>query len=150
VDQRQRRQAPAAADPPDGARLYAVRCADCHGADATGVRGPDLTRVWARGAADDRVLQTIRQRRARPHHAAEHRAGRGDISDPGEDVLRGIASDGALFTYGSVTVVVTRQNALRIRPSCGRQGRRRRVTPLPAILLGGSFSSGGLRSGSGT
>jgi putative heme-binding domain-containing protein len=54
-------QSQAAADSPDGARLYAVRCADCHGADATGVRGPDLTRLWGRGATDDRVFQTIRQ-----------------------------------------------------------------------------------------
>lgn len=30
------------------------------------------------------------------------------FSEPGEYVLRGIASDGALFTYGTVTVVVTR------------------------------------------
>ena len=44
-----------------GAALYAARCADCHGADATGVRGPDLTRLWGAGATDDRVFQTIRQ-----------------------------------------------------------------------------------------
>jgi putative heme-binding domain-containing protein len=44
-----------------GAALYATRCADCHGADATGVRGPDLTRLWGAGATDDRVFQTIRQ-----------------------------------------------------------------------------------------
>lgn len=46
---------------PDGARLYAARCADCHGADATGVRGPDLTRLWGDGATDERVFQAIRQ-----------------------------------------------------------------------------------------
>lgn len=44
-----------------GEALYAARCADCHGADATGVRGPDLTRLWGSGASDDRVFQTIRQ-----------------------------------------------------------------------------------------
>ena len=44
-----------------GETLYAARCADCHGADATGVRGPDLTRLWGTGATDDRVFQTIRQ-----------------------------------------------------------------------------------------
>lgn len=52
------RQEPSASD---GARLYAARCADCHGADATGVRGPDLTRLWGAGATDDRVFQVIRQ-----------------------------------------------------------------------------------------
>lgn len=46
---------------PDGAALYAARCADCHGADATGVRGPDLTRLWGGGATDERVFQVIRQ-----------------------------------------------------------------------------------------
>jgi putative heme-binding domain-containing protein len=54
-------QAPKSADRPDGARLYATRCSDCHGADATGVRGPDLTRLWGQGATDDRVFQVIRQ-----------------------------------------------------------------------------------------
>jgi len=41
--------------------MYAQRCADCHGADATGVRGPDLTRLWGTGATDERVFQVIRQ-----------------------------------------------------------------------------------------
>ena len=53
--------AQAAAPAPTGAALYADRCADCHGPDATGVRGPDLTRLWGTGATDDRVFQTIRQ-----------------------------------------------------------------------------------------
>jgi putative heme-binding domain-containing protein len=46
---------------PPGAALYADRCADCHGPDATGVRGPDLTRLWGIGATDDGVFQTIRR-----------------------------------------------------------------------------------------
>ncbi len=53
--------AQATAPAPSGAALYADRCADCHGPDATGVRGPDLTRLWGTGATDDRVFQTIRQ-----------------------------------------------------------------------------------------
>lgn len=43
-----------------GAGLFAARCADCHGPDAKGVRGPDLTTLWTRGATDDRVFGTIR------------------------------------------------------------------------------------------
>jgi putative heme-binding domain-containing protein len=43
-----------------GASLFRERCADCHGADAKGVSGPDLTRLWATADADQRVLQTIR------------------------------------------------------------------------------------------
>ena len=47
-----------AAEP--GATLYRARCAECHGADGKGVAGHDLTRLWASGATDERVFQTIR------------------------------------------------------------------------------------------
>ena len=30
-----------------GQGLFRGRCADCHGMDARGVRGPDITQVWA-------------------------------------------------------------------------------------------------------
>jgi putative heme-binding domain-containing protein len=43
-----------------GGSLFAARCADCHGPDATGNRGPDLTTLWTRGATDERVFGTIR------------------------------------------------------------------------------------------
>jgi putative heme-binding domain-containing protein len=43
-----------------GAALFAARCADCHGPDAKGSRGPDLTRVWLAGGSDDRVFAIIR------------------------------------------------------------------------------------------
>lgn len=57
-----------AGSPPDGdpaaiqagASLFRERCADCHGADAKGVSGPDLTRLWTAADADQRVFQTIR------------------------------------------------------------------------------------------
>lgn len=41
--------------------LFAERCAACHGADACGQNGPNLTTLWASGATDDRVFQTIRR-----------------------------------------------------------------------------------------
>ena len=41
--------------------LYASRCADCHGADAKGERGPDLTLLWAAGTNDQRVFDAVRQ-----------------------------------------------------------------------------------------
>jgi putative heme-binding domain-containing protein len=44
----------------EGAALYRMRCAECHGADGRGVAGHDLTRVFASGATDERVFQTIR------------------------------------------------------------------------------------------
>lgn len=40
---------------------YRVRCADCHGTDARGVRGPDITGVWSSGRSDDGLFQTIRR-----------------------------------------------------------------------------------------
>lgn len=44
-----------------GMALYRLRCGDCHGLDATGYRGPDLTAVLAGGVADERLFQTIRK-----------------------------------------------------------------------------------------
>jgi putative heme-binding domain-containing protein len=55
---------PGASDPATaraGAALFRERCSECHGADAKGVPGHDLTRLWAAGATDQRVFQTIRQ-----------------------------------------------------------------------------------------
>jgi putative heme-binding domain-containing protein len=43
-----------------GAALYAGRCADCHGPDAKGSRGPDLTQRWANGASDESTFDKIR------------------------------------------------------------------------------------------
>ena len=43
-----------------GVALYRVYCGDCHGLDATGYRGPDLT-VTLGGMADERLFQTIRK-----------------------------------------------------------------------------------------
>ncbi len=44
-----------------GAALYGEACAACHGVDAKGLNGPNLTSLWASGATDDRVMQTIRR-----------------------------------------------------------------------------------------
>ncbi len=43
-----------------GMGLFRARCADCHGVDARGVRGPDITQVWASGRTDDGLFKTIR------------------------------------------------------------------------------------------
>src|SRR5262245_50883992 len=55
----QRGQPPGDANPA-GAALFRERCADCHGADAKGGRGPDLTRLWTTDGADEKAFQTIR------------------------------------------------------------------------------------------
>ena len=42
-----------------GMGVYRLRCADCHGTDARGVRGPDLTQLWASGRTDQGLFRTI-------------------------------------------------------------------------------------------
>lgn len=44
----------------NGQGLYRARCANCHGMDAAGVRGPDLTGLWASGRTDDGIFHTVR------------------------------------------------------------------------------------------
>jgi putative heme-binding domain-containing protein len=44
-----------------GMALYRIRCADCHGLDGGGYRGPDLVALIAGGANDERLFQTIRK-----------------------------------------------------------------------------------------
>ena len=43
-----------------GMALYRSRCGDCHGLDARGYRGPDLTVVLG-GMPDERLFQTVRK-----------------------------------------------------------------------------------------
>lgn len=40
---------------------FRLRCADCHGTDARGVRGPDITQVWSSGRTDQGLFQTVRR-----------------------------------------------------------------------------------------
>jgi putative heme-binding domain-containing protein len=44
-----------------GMSLYRRLCGECHGLDATGYRGPDLTAYLAGGAADEALFQVIRR-----------------------------------------------------------------------------------------
>jgi putative heme-binding domain-containing protein len=44
-----------------GMAIFRSRCADCHGMDARGVRGPDLTQVWASGRTDEGLFRTVRR-----------------------------------------------------------------------------------------
>ena len=43
-----------------GERLYANRCAACHGADGKGATGPDVTMLWLEGTNDETVFDAIR------------------------------------------------------------------------------------------
>jgi cytochrome c oxidase cbb3-type subunit III len=44
----------------NGGAMYRTRCAGCHGPDAKGYVGPDLTGLWASGFSDGRIFDTIR------------------------------------------------------------------------------------------
>jgi len=43
-----------------GRQMFAARCTACHGADAKGANGPDLTQIWQAGSDDARVFATVR------------------------------------------------------------------------------------------
>ena len=43
-----------------GKGQFRQRCADCHGTDARGVRGPDITQVWSSGRTDRGLFNTVR------------------------------------------------------------------------------------------
>ena len=45
----------------NGGAMFRNRCAGCHGPDARGYVGPDLTGLWASGVADDRIFDTVRR-----------------------------------------------------------------------------------------
>ena len=45
----------------NGAAMFRNRCAGCHGPDARGYLGPDLTGFWAAGGADDRMFDIVRR-----------------------------------------------------------------------------------------
>ena len=53
------RDGDAAAIRAGGARFQAG-CAECHGADAKGIFGPNLTTLWVNGATDARLFQTVK------------------------------------------------------------------------------------------
>jgi cytochrome c oxidase cbb3-type subunit 3 len=45
----------------NGAAMFRNRCAGCHGPDARGYLGPDLTGVWSSGSTDDRLFDIVRR-----------------------------------------------------------------------------------------
>jgi len=44
-----------------GGGMFRTRCAGCHGPDARGYLGPDLTGFWAAGGTDDRMFDIVRR-----------------------------------------------------------------------------------------
>src|SRR5437660_1512745 len=45
----------------NGRAMFRTRCAGCHGPDARGYLGPDLTGFWTAGGADDRMFDIVRR-----------------------------------------------------------------------------------------
>jgi len=45
----------------NGGAMFRTRCAGCHGPDARGYLGPDLTGIWAAGYSDDKVFDIVRR-----------------------------------------------------------------------------------------
>ena len=45
----------------DGGTKFRSRCAGCHGPDARGYIGPDITGLWASGATDERIFGIVRR-----------------------------------------------------------------------------------------
>ena len=45
----------------NGKAMFRTRCAGCHGLDAHGYLGPDLTGFWAAGGTDDRMFDIVRR-----------------------------------------------------------------------------------------
>ena len=45
----------------NGKAMFRTRCAGCHGPDARGFLGPDLTGYWAAGGTDDRMFEIVRR-----------------------------------------------------------------------------------------
>jgi putative heme-binding domain-containing protein len=45
----------------NGAAMFRNRCAGCHGPDAHGYLGPDLTSFWSAGGTDDRMFDIVRR-----------------------------------------------------------------------------------------
>src|SRR5262245_125884 len=45
----------------NGKAMFRTRCAGCHGPDARGYLGPDLTGYWAAGGTDNRMFDIVRR-----------------------------------------------------------------------------------------
>jgi cytochrome c oxidase cbb3-type subunit 3 len=45
----------------NGGAMFRTRCAGCHGPDARGYLGPDLTGFWTAGGTDDRMFDIVRR-----------------------------------------------------------------------------------------
>ena len=108
-----------------GMALYRVRCADCHGMDATGYRGPDLTALMSSDVSDERLFHTIRKGVPGTEMPAS--------DDPDDDLLLLIAYLRKLGTVGAVRG--GRPATSRTASGCSRRSARAAIAS-PAVAAG--------------
>lgn len=131
---------------------YRVRCADCHGLDGRGVRGPDITQVWNSGRTDEGLFKTVRTgvpNSEMPAFAAPRASDR-DIwqmlaylktlaAPPSNEPLRGNAENGAkLFRTMCGACHKVNGNGGRLGPDLSRIGSSRSREVLLARVRRGS------------
>jgi putative heme-binding domain-containing protein len=112
-----------------GMALFRIRCADCHGLDARGYRGPDLTALLAGDMTDERLFQTIRKGVPGTDMPAAN-----ESSTPDDDLLMMIAYLRKLGTAPAERPVGNVENGARLFTSqctsCHRvAGRGGRIGP---------------------
>lgn len=139
-----------------GMGLFRVRCADCHGMDARGIRAPDLTQVWARGRTDDGLFRTLRTGVSGTEMPAVIRASDDDVwrilaylrtlaAPTPTDPLRGNATSGErLFRAHCSSCHRVGQRGGRLGPDLSRIGIARTPASLTRQIRGAveDFKSG--------
>lgn len=132
-----------------GMGLFRGRCGDCHGIDATGVRGPDITQVWASGRTDEGLFKTIRNGVPGTEMPANPRVTDPEIwqilaflrtiaSSPSAAASRGVAANGEK-TFKTMCASCHRVNGVggRLGPDLSRVGSARSREMMALRIRGG-------------
>lgn len=132
-----------------GMGLFRGRCGDCHGIDATGVRGPDITQVWASGRTDEGLFRTIRNGVPGTEMPANPRVSDPEIwqilaflrtiaAAPSSAALRGDAANGEK-TFKAMCAACHRVNGVggRLGPDLSRVGAARSREMMALRIRGG-------------
>ena len=144
-----------------GLQLFRLSCASCHGLNAKGVRGPDLTTgQWARGGTDAQLFRTIMQgipgtdmpgaqnADATPDQVWAVIAYLRTLSGPASaEDKRGNAQDGETLFFGGAACSrchMVRGRGGRLGPDLSRIGATRSRTALTTEIRtpSGSFTDG--------
>ena len=129
-----------------GSLLYRSRCAGCHGLDAKGISGPDLSAVLSAGATDERLFRTVRSGvtgTEMPRFGNEQTTDtqvwemlafvRSVTSGGASETVRGNADNGAkLFQTNCATCHLANGKGGQLGPDLSRIGTARSVQALRA------------------